>query len=238
MRILVIDDQRPFTRVLQQHLASAGYGVTVAETGARGLALATETPHDVILLDVRLPDMDGREACARLRAISQVPIIIVSALGHEQDIVRGLNAGADDYVVKPFRVSELLARVNVQLRRSQGSAAAQTRFDDGALVVDLGFSRADKRGQRLHLSRIEFRMLATLVEATGRVVSVGDLARGAWGDDEPVDERRVALYVSYLRRKIEDDPRHPAYIHTVRGQGYWFGPVSHPPGEEAAPGEQ
>jgi len=228
MRVLIVDEETAFTRVLSQHLVAAGYSVAVAVTAAQGLAMASETPHDVILLDVRLPDMDGREACARLRAVSRVPIIIVSALGQEQDIVRGLNAGADDYVVKPFRIRELIARIQVQTRRSQSADAVQTRYDDGVLSIDLGAMRIEKCGQRVHLSRIEFRMLAALVEATGRVVSVDDLARAAWGAEEEADERRVALCMTYLRRKVEDDPRHPTYLHTVRGHGYWFGKSPQP----------
>ncbi len=223
MAILVIDDEESFARILRQHLAAAGYEVACAATGAEGLAMAHEHAPDLILLDVRLPDMDGREACARLRAVSQVPIIILSALGQEQDIVQGLYAGADDYLVKPFRIQELLARARVQLRRRARRETSPLHFDDGVLLVDLPSQRVEKRGERVHLSRIEHRLLGVLVGAGGRVVALADLARGAWGEEEDVDARRVALYISYLRRKIEDDPRKPYYVHTARGRGYRFG---------------
>ena len=225
MRILLVDDELDFSRVLRQYLGAAGYEMVYAATGAAGLALAREAVPDLVLLDVRLPDMDGCEACAQLRAASRVPIIIISALGNEQDIVRGLFSGADDYLAKPFRISELLARVRVQLRRSQGRKLHSPRFDDGYLVVDPPLQRVEKRGERLYLSRIEHRLLGVLVESAGRVVTVSGLASGAWGEKEEVDAHRVALYISYLRRKIEDDPRRPRYIHTVRGKGYWFGTV-------------
>lgn len=222
MRILVIDDEELFCRVMRQHLTMAGYEAVCRGTGAEGLREAREHPPDLVLLDVRLPDMDGREICERLRATGQVPIIILSALGGEADIVRGLYAGADDYVVKPLRIAELLARIAVQLRRGRAQRADPARYDDGVLRVDPLLQRAEKRGQRLHLSRTEYRLLGALLESRGSTVSAEELHRRVWGEDEELDTRRVSLYVSYLRRKIEDDPSAPRYLRTVRGQGYAF----------------
>jgi len=222
VKILVIDDEPALCQMLEKHLTMAGYQALCATTGIEGLRVAAKEQPDVVLLDVLLPDMDGREICRRLRKVSDVPIIMLSVLAKEGDIIRGLYAGADDYLVKPVRMSELMARIRVQLRRTAGSRPKRRGYDDGVLTVDPLPQMVEKDGQRVHLSRTEYRLLSVLIESQGEVVSPEELCRRVWPDEEDVDVRRATLYVSYLRRKLEEDPSAPQYLHTVRGQGYVF----------------
>lgn len=222
MLILLIDDDVAYRRVLRAHLERAEYDVRDVGSAQEGLDLARQDPPNIILLDVNLPDMDGRLACARLREVSRSPIIILSVLGAEGDIVRGLYAGADDYMAKPFSVPELLARIRVQLRRARARSCSTTQYTDSDLHLDTVLQRAVKRGERVYLSRTEFRLLGALLAHRDQVVDAETLCNLVWEGATP-DPRRLSVYISYLRHKLEDDPAHPRYIHTARGRGYWFG---------------
>ncbi len=225
MRILVVDDEPAFCRVVSHHLESDGYETLCARTGAEALeSVRTERP-DLVLLDIRLPDMDGRELCQAIREVTLAPIVVLSVLGGEDDIVRGLYAGADDYMVKPLRMEELKARVRAHLRHADALARAVGRYEDPELRIDIVSHRLEKRGRRVYLSRKEYRLLACLLEHRGNVVPAETLYQRMWPKSDQVDGRRLALYISNLRRKIEDDPKNPKYLHTARGRGYWFGRV-------------
>jgi len=223
VRILVIDDEPAFCRIVSHHLRNDGYDTIYAGTGAEGLERVRDERPDLVLLDIRLPDMNGWELCQAIREITPVPIVILSVLGGEADIVRGLYAGADDYLVKPLRMAELRARVRAHLRRVDASTQVVGHYRDSDLCVDIVSQFVEKHGRRLYLSRKEYGLLACLLEHLGQVVSTEVLYRRLWPESDQVDSRRLALYVSYLRRKIEDDPKNPKYLHTARGRGYWFG---------------
>lgn len=230
MRILLIDDDRPFSRVLSRHLESDGHEVTVAYDGREGLRLAFACQPDLILLDLRLDasgyGMSGHTVCTRVREMSRVPIMYLSAVAAEADVVRALRAGADGYLVKPFSMAELRARVRAILRRTMGALPeSSARYADETLQIDLAARQLTKRGKASTLSPIEIRLLQLLLERRGHVVSREELVRAAWGENCPGLEqyyRRLTLYVGYLRRKIEDNPRQPRYLLTTYGKGYTF----------------
>ncbi len=224
-RIAVIEDDPLQAESLEFILRQEGYAVAIAGTGEAGLALVRGTlAPDVVLLDVALPDLSGVELVRRLRAGSGVPIIMLTARRQESDKITGLDAGADDYVTKPFNAGELLARIRAQLRRGNQrgprSAGGDGIFDIGQLRVDSGTRRVTRGGQPIELSAREFDILHILAEAAGRVVQRDYLFTSVWGADFFGDERALDVYVRMLRKKIEPDPSCPTYLHTVRGVGY------------------
>jgi two-component system response regulator RegX3 len=224
-QILVIEDDALEAEGLAFILRQEGYLVEVAGTGAQGLTLARRPPQpDVVLLDVALPDLSGVEVARRLRAGSAVPIIMLTGRRQESDKVVGLDAGADDYVTKPFSPNELLARIRAQLRRgTQGessSRAADGLFVVGDLEIDTGTRRVARGGQPVPVSAREFDILRLLAEAGGRVVERGHLFAHVWGADFYGEERALDVYMRIIRKKLESDPAHPRYLHTVRGVGF------------------
>ncbi|MHB0856242.1 MAG: response regulator transcription factor [Anaerolineae bacterium] len=232
MKVLVIDDDPAYVSVLCAHLTQEGFEAISANAALEGLDLAASERPDLVLLDVRMPDMDGLEVCRALRDAVDTPVFFLSALGDEFDIVRALQHGGDDYLVKPFSLAELRARIQALLRRRAGEVGrARQRYEDDDLTIDLVTRQVFRRGQRVSLSPTEFRLLATLVERRGQVVSQGDLLRELWGAEEDLARvRQLALYVSYLRRKLTSDPAAPSPIRTRRGVGYWFaGPLDADP---------
>ena len=226
-RVVVIEDDPLQAEALAFILRQEGYTVDLAATGAEGLAAArSQPPPDTVLLDVALPDLSGVEVARRLRAGSSVPIIMLTARRAESDKITGLDAGADDYVSKPFSPGELLARIRAQVRRGGQLAAATAGeashgvYTVGALRVDTGMRRLTREGRVIDLSAREFDILKLLAEAAGRVVERQQLFASVWGPGFYGDERALDVYVRMIRKKIEPDPGRPRYLHTVRGVGY------------------
>jgi two-component system KDP operon response regulator KdpE len=223
-RVLVIEDEQPIVRFLRSTLGSQGYTLYEAATGQAGLIQASGCRPDIVLLDLGLPDMDGLEVIRRLRAWSAVPIIIVSARGQESDKVAALDAGADDYLTKPFGVPELMARIRVALRHAGRvrDGAESTIFVSGDLKVDLAAHVVLLRGQEVSLTPIEFRLLAVMVKYAGKVVTHRQLLKEVWGPDLSDESHYLRVFVHQLRRKLGDDPTRPVYILTEAGVGYRF----------------
>jgi len=228
-RVLVVEDEvsiaEPFAKALARH----GFAPVVATTAASALELARHGPPPaVILLDLTLPDGDGRDVCRELRRDSDVPIIIVSARGTETDRVVGLELGADDYIVKPFAVAEVVARIRAVLRRSGTRGLAPERVVVRDLELDLGARRAWSAGAELELTRKEFDLLARLVRDAGRVVSREALMSEVWDENWFGSTKTLDVHIAALRRKLDDDPSAPRYIHTVRGVGFRFAGAEEP----------
>ena len=220
--ILVIEDEEPLKRFLRATLRSQDYRVIDASTGEAGLQSAAAERPDLILLDLGLPDVDGIEVTRRLREWTATPVIVVSARGHERDKVAALDAGADDYLTKPFGVGELLARVRV-VRRRLASANAQTGepvFEVGGLRVDLARHEVTVDGRRVHLTPNEFKLLALLAKNAGRVMTHRHLLTQVWGPGSEAEGHYLRVYMNQLRQKIEADPARPRYLRTEPGVGY------------------
>lgn len=223
-RILLVDDEPVIIDSLTYSFEREGFAVTSATDGVQALELFNEVQPDLVILDIRLPGIDGLEVCRRLRARSTVPIIMLTALGNELDRVVGLEVGADDYLPKPFSFRELLARVRSVLRRielDQHSSHNGT-LRIGKLRVETQSRRVFKLEDEIQLSTREFMLLTALMREAGRAVSREELIRRAWGDDWSGDPRTLEVHVRWLRLKIEDDPTTPHYVQTVRGYGYRF----------------
>jgi DNA-binding response OmpR family regulator len=220
-RILLIEDDPSIRQQTAALLRDEGYSTDEAGTAADGLATLEQRAADCILLDINLPDLDGFEVCRRLRARSDVPIIMVTARSDSFDVVAGLEAGADDYVTKPFEPKELTARIRAMVRRSQGLGPPQGTLVLGGRVEvlpDEGVVRVD--GDDVHLTRTEFRLLCELAAAPGRVFSREVLLESVWGYEYIGDTKLVDVHVYRLRSKIEANPREPQHLITVRGLGY------------------
>ena len=218
-RILIIEDDAALLRGLKDNFAAQEYDVRTASDGQRGLEALLHDPPDLLLLDLMLPKLNGYEICRTARARKlEMPIIMLTARGQEDDIVRGLELGADDYVTKPFGIRELLARAKTLLRRTPKSDA----FEFGKFRLDLAAHKLFKNGNELLLTAKEFRLLEFLVRQTGRALTRDTILDGVWGNDIIVTDRSVDRCVTTLRAKIEADPRHPVFIHTIRDIGYRF----------------
>jgi DNA-binding response OmpR family regulator len=223
--ILVVEDDELIVDSVRYGLEQVGYRVLTALDGATGLALAREEQPDVVLLDVMLPVLDGFQVCRTLRDESKVPIIMLTARGEEPDKVIGLELGADDYVVKPFGMRELVARVRAQLRRVEmesGPDAADQAMRVGVLMLDRDQHLVTKAGQPLELRPKEFELLAVLMSQPGHAFERGELLDAVWGEDWIGDTRTLDVHIRRLRQAVEDEPGDPRYISTVRGRGYRF----------------
>lgn len=223
-KVLIVDDDIPLAQTFGQLLQDAGYEPLLAYTAEDGLQLVqTELP-DLALLDVMVPSMGGWDLCRQIRLFSDVPIIFLTALGHVENVVKGLELGADDYLVKPVEPAEFIARVKVRLRRpSTAVAPAQTiQLEDGALVVDLAAHEVFVHGKPVPLTPREFQLFAVLIANLNKVITTSDLAQAAWGMGDEDGIGNVKPYIHYLRKKIETDPASPRWIQTVRGVGYRF----------------
>lgn len=219
--ILVVDDEPGLVRPLQVNLEAEGYRVTTAPDGAKALRAAASDPPDVIVLDLGLPDMDGTEVIRRLRAWTELPVIVLSARHGGSDKVEALDAGADDYVTKPFGLDELLARLRAVERRSwpvRGAAVIKT----GNLEIDLMAASVLRAGKRIRLTPREWRILQLLVENRGTLVSQQQILSEVWGPTYEKETHYLRIYVSQLRRKLEEDPAKPRYLITDPGMGYRF----------------
>jgi DNA-binding response OmpR family regulator len=226
-RILVVDDEPRYVRLMEANLISEGYEVIKAYDGQSAVEMVADKQPDLVLLDVMMPGLDGFGACERVREFSSVPIIMVTAKGEEQDRVRGLDVGADDYIVKPFSATEVLARVRAVLRRAQvsGSSFEQSVFSHGNLRIDLARAEVFKEDNMVFLSATEYRLLLQFVHNQGNILTSEDLLVNVWGPEYREDKEILWVSISRLRQKLEDDPRNPQHIVTRSGMGYTMPPV-------------
>lgn len=223
MRVLVIDDDKTLSGLVQQAMTKAGHKVLIANNGIDGLQLVLTEQPDIVILDVMMPRMDGWETLQRIRHGSKVPVIMLTAKDQVADKVRGFELGVDDYVTKPFSLAELTARVKAVSARAGTSRDGKPRcYASGDLLIDTESHRITKRGMPITLTPLEYKLLLTLAENMGRVVTHEQLFEKVWGYDGADDGEYVKRYIWYLRHKLEDDPANPAYIVTERGFGYMF----------------
>jgi len=221
VRALLIDDDARLGELLESYLGDQGVALDTARDGPAGLDALGRGTYDLILLDVMMPGMDGLEVLRRIRVGNAIPVIMLTARGDEADRVVGLELGADDYVPKPFSPRELLARIRAVLRRTQPEATSE-RLSIGGVEVDVGARSAKVDGAPVDLTGLELDILVALMRRPGRVVPRDALLSEAGRDDVVVSERTVDVHISRLRRKLDDDPRSPSRIRTVRGVGYVF----------------
>ncbi|HST27899.1 MAG TPA: response regulator transcription factor [Rudaea sp.] len=217
-RVMIVDDEAPILRVLRPSLAAAGYEVVEADNGRDALARAAQQIPDVVVLDLGLPDMDGKDVILALRKWTQVPIIVLSAREAEAERIAALDTGADDYVVKPFHTGELLARVRAALRHRQ-SRAELVAYSGNGLDINFESRRVAIGGIEVHLTRKEYDLLRTLARHAGQVVTHKQLLAAAWGGSV-TDTQFVRVYIGQVRQKIERDPSNPRLILTEAGIGY------------------
>src|SRR3954453_22132769 len=222
-RVLVVDDEPQIRRALAINLGARGYEMSTAASGEEALRLATDNPPDVVLLDLGLPGMDGIDVVRGLRPWSSAPIIVLSVRDGEPDKVEALDAGADDYVTKPFGMNELLARLRAALRRSQpgGEAPLVTTAD---FTVDLGATKVWRDGEEIHLTRTQWELLRRLVANPGRLLTQKWLLQQVWGPTYLTETNYLRVYLAQLRHKLEPDPTKPRYFITEPGMGYRFEP--------------
>lgn len=232
VRALLVDDDRGLAQLLGEYLGGHDVQLTHVEDGATGLTRLASEEFDVVLLDVMLPGMDGFEVCKRIRAAHEVPIVMLTARGDDQDRIVGLELGADDYVPKPFNPRELLARVRAVLRRAKPASVAQpatAKIVIGPIEIDMGARTVARNGEEVQLTSYEFRILTELAKRAGDTITREDLAiavrdpaqKGKAGAAyDPSVDRSLDVHVSRLRQKLEDDPKEPRFIKTVRGIGY------------------
>jgi DNA-binding response OmpR family regulator len=226
MRILVVDDEPRYLRLLEANLRTKDYDVFTATDGEEALESFSANPVDLILLDIMLPRMDGFAVCRRIRQFSNVPIIMLTAKGEEQDRVKGLDVGADDYLVKPFSVMELLARVRAVLRRAQvGESGKDRYFSNGNLRIDLARAEVWQGEQPVYLSATEYRLLLQFTHNIGKVLSAEELLTGVWGLEYRDDKEILWVTIARLRQKVEEDPHTPKHITTRSGLGYIMTPI-------------
>ena len=240
VRVLVVEDEESYREALQVGLKNEGFEVELAQDGPDGLRRFIQRAPDIVLLDLLLPGMSGTEVCRHMRALAPVPVIMVTALGSEVDVVEGLELGAADYVTKPFRLRELVARMQAVLRRSPvlrpslarsiASGVPQRReaIEAGPVRIDLGQRFVSVNGRPVYLSRLEFDLLAVLLSPPGQVRTREELIDQLWAGRELTDTRTLDTHVRRLRVKLEDEPARPNYLLTVRGVGFRFDPDGRP----------
>ena len=222
-RVLVVDDERQIRRALATNLRARDYEVDLAETGEQALALASERHPDLVVLDIGLPGIDGVEVVRGLRGWTDVPIIMLSVRGEENDKVAALDAGADDYVTKPFGMNELLARMRAAVRRTPtGTGAENAVVEAGDLVIDLVDKRVHRDGDQVHLTPIEWGLVEALVRSNGRLVSQRQLLQTVWGPEYGTETNYLRVHLANVRRKLEADPSRPRHFITEPGMGYRF----------------
>jgi DNA-binding response OmpR family regulator len=225
-RILVVDDEADIRELLRELLGRAGHEVVEAADGSEALKLFYSEQPDFVILDVQMPILDGWETLSRIREVSDVPVLMLTARAEELDKVRGLRAGADDYLTKPFGRQELLARVSANLRRAGGREKAPETYADGFVTIDFAQRAVRAGGEEVALTPLEFRLLTTFVQNPNQVLSHEQLVALVWGDERAAERDQVKLYVGYLRRKLGTTDAEDSPIETVRGFGYRYRPVS------------
>jgi DNA-binding response OmpR family regulator len=226
-KILVVDDEPRYLRLLEANLRTEGYEVISAQDGLQAVEVFSASPTDLILLDVMMPKLDGFAVCQRIRQFSNVPVIMLTAKGEEQDRVRGLDMGADDYLTKPFSATELLARVRAVLRRSQVSKdVSQSRvFEHGGLRIDFARAEVWRGSQPVFLSATEYRLLLQFAHNVGKVMSAEELLTSVWGAEYRDDKEILWVSIARLRQKLETDSHNPRHIVTRSGLGYLMPPI-------------
>jgi two-component system KDP operon response regulator KdpE len=226
-RVLVVDDEPQITRVLRTVLTSQGYDVHTAAEGESGLSAFTEWRPELVITDLYMPHMDGVELCRRIRRSSAVPIIVLSVRGEERSKVEALDAGADDYITKPFGTDELLARVRAALRRSAGPAASpeEGSIESGHFRIDLSARRVHVRGQEVRLTPKEFELFRYFAEHPNRVLTHATLLEAVWGEASQEQPEYLRVFIGQLRKKLEPDPPNPRYLVTEPWVGYRFNPT-------------
>jgi len=220
VRVLVVDDEPQIRRLLRVSLAAQGYHLIEAGSGEQALARTAAEHPDLVILDLGLPDMDGQEVVRRLREWTQVPIIVLSVRDRENDKVRAFDEGADDYVTKPFGMSELMARIRAALRHRIQAETKDPVFRAGDLVVDLGRRVVTVAGREVKLTPKQYDLLRTLVAHAGKVLTHQQLLRQVWGPGYSEEAQYLRVYIGQLRQKIEPDPARPRYVLTEPGVGY------------------
>ena len=220
-KILIIEDEQKIADIVKSYLQREGYNVTAVATGEAAIR-EIRSAFDLVILDLRLPDIDGETVCKAIRQVSDIPVIMLTAKSAEDDRVKGLSMGADDYVVKPFSVRELVARVKAHLRRSKKDEKRELSFNGGALVIDTLSREVKKKDQVVALTNTEFRILLSLAERPNIVFARLHLINIVQGYDFEGFDRVVDAHIKNIRHKIEDDPQKPAFIKTVYGMGYKF----------------
>ena len=223
-RILVVDDEPQLTRVLRRSLMAKGYDVRIAGDGEFALQTFHDWPPDLVITDLAMPNLTGLELCRRLRATSDVPIIVLSVRGEEQTKVQALDAGADDYVTKPFGMDELLARIRAALRRQPATDSRSQMLEAGDFRIDLEAHTITQSGKEIHLTPKEFDLMVHLVRNAGKVLTHRALLGAVWGGDYTEQNEYLRVLVGQLRKKIEPDPSEPRYILTEPWIGYRFNP--------------
>jgi DNA-binding response OmpR family regulator len=225
-KILVVDDEPRYLRLLKANLLTKNYEVLTAEDGEEALDVFSANPVDLILLDVILPHIDGFSVCQRIRQFSSVPIIMLTAKGEEQDRIKGLDVGADDYLVKPFSVTELLARVRAVLRRSQVTEVSNERyFTHGKLRIDFARAEVWLGENQVYLSATEYRLLLQFAHNIGKILSTEELLTNVWGPEYRKDKEILWVTIARLRQKVEEDHHAPKHIATRSGLGYIMMPI-------------
>src|SRR5512139_3028923 len=227
-RILIVDDEPRYLRLLEANLRTEGYEVATAQDGVQALDIFSVQPIDLVLLDVMMPRLDGFGVCQRLREFSSVPIVILTARGEEQDRVRGLDLGADDYLVKPFSATELLARVRAVLRRAQvsGEGGQNRYFEHDNLRIDFARAEVWRGNQPVYLSATEYRLLLQFAHHVGKIMSAEELLTSVWGPEYTTDKEILWVSIARLRQKLEDEAHEPKHIVTRSGLGYLMPPIN------------
>lgn len=222
IHILLVDDEPLYLRLLKVNLESEGYEIVSARNGEEALEMVSQEIPDLIIMDVMMPKLDGIATCNRIRQFSNVPIILLTALGDEQDRVNGLNIGADDYVVKPFSATELVARVRAVLRRTQGQKDSNESriFTHGNLKIDIAKAEVWKNDHQVYLSATEYKLLIHFAHQLGKVLTAEDLLSATWGASYKEEKEILWVSIARLRQKLEDDPHNPVHIVTRTGLGY------------------
>lgn len=223
-RILVVEDEPQIRRFVCETLSGAGHVPCPAETATAGLDILSDQEVQLVVLDLGLPDLSGLHFIDRLRKRSVLPILVLSARTDERDKIAALDAGADDYLTKPFGVGELLARVRVLLRRRTQTLDGRTVQSFGDIEIDVANHLVKRKGVEIHLSQLEFRLLAVLISHAGKVMTHRHLMKEVWGTSNPDQEHYVRIYVRRLRQKLEEDPTRPSHLLTETGIGYRFQP--------------
>ncbi|MFC2028736.1 response regulator transcription factor [Chloroflexota bacterium] len=222
-RILVVDDEVRYLRLLEANLEPEGYQISKARNGKEALEKFSSESIDLVLLDIMMPEMDGFTVCQRIRQYSSVPIIMLTAKGSENDKIRGLDAGADDFLVKPFSINELMARVRAVLRRSQPVKSGQERvFTHGDLRIDQALAEVWLGDKQISLSATEYRLLLQFSHNMGEVVSAENLLSNVWGEEYTEDKEILWVTIARLRQKVEEDSHEPRHIVTRPGLGYFM----------------
>jgi DNA-binding response OmpR family regulator len=222
-RILIVDDETRYLRLLEANLQPEGYETITAQNGEDALEIFSAENIDLVLLDIMMPVMDGYTTCQRIRQFSQVPIIMLTAKGSENDKVQGLDSGADDFLVKPFSINELLARVRAVLRRSEPIEGTQERIiTHGDLKIDQALAEVWLGDKQIFLSATEYRLLLQFSHNVGEIVSAEDLLSNVWGSEYYEDKEILWVTIARLRQKVEEDPHEPRHIVTRTGLGYYM----------------